>query len=176
TDGHYVQGAIQLALANQTDQFLPELIGYNLGYEQLPLHLLITAYELNELNIDPYYFTLHITVDNADTGHARKALQGLLDTLPQLADADSFWHRVRQGYSLNLLGESTLSVIGGFDLEQELVNARQRRGTGGQWLHSDYCRREGRTVNQWLAEPASIPEFLRGLEQREWIKRHQPPE
>ena len=176
TDGHYVQGAIQLALANQTDQFLPELIGYNLGYEQLPLHLLITAYELTELNIDPYYFTLHITVDNADTGHARKALQGLLDTLPQLADADAFWHRVRQGYSLNLLGESTLSVIGGFDLEQELVNALQRKCSVGQWLHSDYCRLEGRTVNQWLAEPTSIPEFLRVLEQREWIKRHQPPE
>ncbi len=174
-DGHYVQGTIQLALAHQADQFLPELIGYNLGYEQLPLHLLITAYELRELGIDPYYFTLHITVDNADTGHAHKALQGLSDTLPRLADEDSFWQRVRQGYDLNLLGESTLSVIGGFDLEQELLKVLQRKSIVGQWLHSDYCQLDGRTVNQWLAEPAAIAEFLRVLERREWIKRHEPP-
>ncbi|MEO6824221.1 MAG: iron-containing redox enzyme family protein, partial [Nitrosospira sp.] len=73
-DAYYVQGAIQLSLAHHASAFLPEAIGFNLGYEQLPLHLLITAYELNELDIDPYYFTLHITVDNAVSGHAKKAL------------------------------------------------------------------------------------------------------
>ena len=36
---YFVQGLIQLALAYNADRFLPELIGYNLGYEQLPLHL-----------------------------------------------------------------------------------------------------------------------------------------
>eukprot|EP01031_Cornospumella_fuschlensis_P007670 gene7670-9499_t len=57
SDDLYVQGLIQLALAGNAEDYLPEVIGFNLGYEQLPLHLLITAYELNELGIDPYYFT-----------------------------------------------------------------------------------------------------------------------
>src|SRR5690606_9289206 len=57
SDDHFTQGAIQLSLAHHAADFLPEVIGFNLGYEQLPLHLLITAYELNELGIDPYYFT-----------------------------------------------------------------------------------------------------------------------
>ncbi|MDB5752683.1 MAG: hypothetical protein JWP65_3104, partial [Ramlibacter sp.] len=77
-DGLYEQGAIQLALGWNAQEFLPEVVGFNLGYEQLPLHLLITAYELNELGLDPYYFTLHVTVDNGDTGHARRACQATL--------------------------------------------------------------------------------------------------
>jgi hypothetical protein len=40
-----VQGAIQLGLAHHGEQFEAEVFGFNLGYEQLPLHLLITAYE-----------------------------------------------------------------------------------------------------------------------------------
>src|SRR5690606_37864275 len=42
---YFVQGALQLSLARHSHQFLPEIIGFNLGYEQLPLHLLICAYE-----------------------------------------------------------------------------------------------------------------------------------
>jgi hypothetical protein len=63
------------------EKFLPEVIGFNLGYEQLPLHLLITAYELKELHIDPYYFTLHITVDNADSGHAKQAVDAVFSAM-----------------------------------------------------------------------------------------------
>jgi hypothetical protein len=108
-DDHYVQGAIQLSLAYNAERFLPEVIGFNLGYEQLPLHLLITAYELKELHIDPYYFTLHITVDNADSGHAKQAVDAVFGAMPRLGDADNFWRRVRNGYRLNLLGASTNS-------------------------------------------------------------------
>src|SRR5690606_1606471 len=118
---HFVQGAIQLALAEHAERFLPEIIGFNLGYEQLPLHLPITAYELTELGIDPYYFTLHVTVDNADSGHAKKAVQSLLDAWPQVADGAEFYRRVRAGYRLNELGASTVSVIGDFDLQREVL-------------------------------------------------------
>lgn len=75
-DERYLQGAIQLALGVCGADYLPEVIGYNLGYEQLPLHLLISSYELSELGIDPYYFTLHVTIDNASTGHAQSRAGG----------------------------------------------------------------------------------------------------
>ena len=96
------------------------MIGFNLGYEQLPLHLLITAYELNELGLDPYYFTLHVTVDNADTGHARRAVAGVLDAMPRFGDAGEFWRRVRDGFRLNDLGAGTNDVIRGFDQQQDV--------------------------------------------------------
>lgn len=174
-DSHYVQGVLQLALAYHAERFLPEVIGFNLGYEQLPLHLPITAYELNELGIDPYYFTLHVTVDNADTGHAKRAVESLFDALPRVGDADAFYRRVQAGYRLNMLGASTTSVIADFDLEKELIAIFANKGVVGQHAHSDYCRVGGRTINDWLADASQVPQFLAALEQGGWFKRHQDP-
>jgi hypothetical protein len=172
---NYVQGAIQLALAYNAERFLPEVIGFNLGYEQLPLHLLITAYELKELHIDPYYFTLHVTVDNADSGHAKQAVDAVFNAMPRLGDAENFWRRVRNGYRLNLLGASTNSIIESFDLEREMHAIFARKAVIGQYAHSDYRRVEGRTVNDWLSQPASASDFTRAMENDGWFKRGQDP-
>ncbi|HBI67633.1 MAG TPA: hypothetical protein DDZ22_01005 [Massilia sp.] len=171
SDNHFLQGAIQLALGHSGDRFLPEIIGYNLGYEQLPLHLLITSYELNEFGIDPYYFTLHVTVDNAATGHAQKAVQALVDLMPRVGDRAEFYRRVLDGYRLNELGASTNSVIADFDIQDELVDILVQKAVVGKNMHSDYCRVAGRSVNDWLAVPAQVPAFLSALESAGWIKR-----
>ncbi|HEX8463779.1 MAG TPA: iron-containing redox enzyme family protein [Abditibacterium sp.] len=176
SDAHFVQGAIQLSLAYGAERFLPEVIGFNLGYEQLPLHLLICAYELKELGIDPYYFTLHITVDNADSGHAKKAVDAIFDAVPTLGDADEFYRRVCNGYKLNLLGESTNSVIDAFDLDREITEILTRKGAIGKFAHSDYREIEGHTVNEWLSDAAQTREFLGAMEQEGWFKRHQDPQ
>ena len=176
SDDHFVQGAIQLALGQNADRFLPEVIGFNLGYEQLPLHLLITSYELNEFGIDPYYFTLHVTVDNAATGHAQKAVQALLDLMPRVGDRDAFYQRVLDGYRLNELGASTNSVIADFDLQDELVCILEQKSVVGKNMHSDYCRVAGRSVNEWLGESGQIPGFLAAMETAGWIKRGQEVE
>lgn len=97
-DEHFVQGAIQLALGCCSAAFMPQVIGYNLGYEQSPLHLLISAYELRELGIDPYYFTLHVAIDNVSSGHGRKAVRSLLELLPLEGGRDEFYRRVTLGY------------------------------------------------------------------------------
>jgi len=171
SEEHFTQGAIQFALAYNAQDFLPEIVGYNLGYEQLPLHLLITSYELNELGIDPYYFTLHVTVDNAGSGHAHKAVQALRNLMAQSSDPAAFYRRVLDGYRLNELGASTTSIIAGFDLEAELVEIFTAKAVVGQNMHSDYCRVAGRSINDWLSEPAQIPAFLAAMEGAGWIKR-----
>ncbi len=174
-DDRYIQGALQLALGHLGEEFLPEVIGYNLGYEQLPLHLLITAFELNELGIDPYYFTLHVTIDNASSGHAKKAVETVNQFLTSAPDAESFLTRLRNGYKLNDLGVGTVAVIDSFDLEREVVAMLENKRSFGQHMHSDYCRLEGRTVNEWLSEPGQSREFLAVLENKGWIKRDQDP-
>jgi hypothetical protein len=175
-DTYFEQGAIQLALAYDAERFLPEIIGYNLGYEQLPLHLLITAYELNELGIDPYYFTLHITVDNGSTGHAHKAVQALMQLMHRFGDSASVWQRVQDGYRLNDLGACTTSIIDGFDLHAELVDIMADKSYAGCNMHSNYCRLAGRSINEWLSDPQQIPQMLAELETAGWIQRGQPPE
>ncbi|QXI18651.1 iron-containing redox enzyme family protein [Pseudomonas hamedanensis] len=176
SDDLYLQGALQLALGQCSDEFLPEVIGYNLGYEQLPLHLLISTYELRELGIDPQYFRLHVTIDNASTGHAHKAVQALLQLLPLGAEREAFYRRVSLGYRLNDLGKGSTDVIQAFDLEREVIAMLERKCVFGQHMHSDYCRLENRTINQWLAVPGQMGEFLAALQRKGWIKRGEPVE
>lgn len=174
-DEAYVQGALQLSLAACTTELLPEVIGFNLGYEQLPLHLLITAYELDELGIDPTYFTLHVTVDNAAGGHAQRALRAAAENLPALADREAFWARVADGYMLSNAGQGTTDAIAAFDPHKALLQVLGGRAGEGSLAHSDYCRIEGRTVNQWLADPAAIGGFVAALERKGWLVRGSDP-
>ena len=176
SDAHYIQGALQLALGHLGERYLPELIGYNLGYEQLPLHLLISTHELRELGIDPYYFQLHVTIDNAGCGHAWRAVQAVHDNLPVVADRRSFLRRLRLGYRLNQLGLGSTRVIADFDLEREVVAMLERKRQVAGSVHSDQCRLEGRTLNQWLAAPGAMPGFIAALQTRGWIRRHQDPQ
>jgi hypothetical protein len=173
-DALYRQGLIQLALGWNARAFLPEIVGFNLGYEQLPLHLLITAYELNELGLDPYYFTLHVTVDNAASGHARRACQSVADLPIAADDGDEFWRRVCNGAKLACTGLGTTEVIGKFDVEAELLRILRHKAAAGCGAHSDYCRLGGRHVNEWLAEPDSLPAFLRALQDAGWLRRGEP--
>jgi hypothetical protein len=62
-------------------------------------------------------------------------------------------------------------VIGEFDLQAELVSIMAAKSVAGKNMHSDYCRVAGRSVNDWLLDPAQIPDFLAALEQAGWIKR-----
>lgn len=173
-DALYRQGAIQAALGWNAEVFLPEVIGFNLGYEQLPLHLLITAYELNELGIDPYYFTLHVTIDNADSGHARRACQAAWDAAPKIGDARAYWDRVRAGARLSNAGTGTQAVIDSFDIGQEVIRIFARKAGAGRGAHSDFCKLQGRTVNDWLATPECMADFLAALEKAGWVKRGEP--
>lgn len=175
SDEHFVQGAIQLSMAYNAETFLPEIIGYNLGYEQLPLHLLITAYELKELKVDPYYFTLHITVDNADSGHARKAVDAVFDAMPHVGDSAEWYERIRSGYALNFLGTSTLTAIEEFDLDDEIVEIFRGKCEVGQFMHDHAGSVGGRSMNSWLSDPNSMHELLQALVNDGWIKRNQDP-
>lgn len=177
-DDCYLQGALQLALGRKTEHLMPEVLGFNLGYEQLPLHLLITANELAELDIDPYYFTLHVTIDNLDVGHARKARQSVLDTMPtQAAARDQFYQRVRRGYALNDCGPDVASLLRRFNLEHEVRRVLQRKAIVGHHMHSDHCYLGGRRLNDWLGDLASSDTslaFLNALQRHGWVRRGEP--
>ncbi|KAF3940249.1 hypothetical protein ABW19_dt0207988 [Dactylella cylindrospora] len=96
----------QLALGMFPDQLLPEIIGFNLAYEAVTLDTLMCAQELKELKLDPTYFSLHITIDNSDSGHTAMALHAVskyMDTCETPEEIDKMWRRVQAGY---VLGDS----------------------------------------------------------------------
>ncbi|MNO83289.1 hypothetical protein D3C76_745910 [compost metagenome] len=173
-DQRYLQGTLQLALGQHCDTYLPEVVGYNLGYEQPPLHLLITTYELAELGVDGQYFQLHVTIDNAASGHAFRAIQAVRQFCAT-HDGQPFYARVRRGYRLNDLGIAAPDLVRQFDLQAELFAALERKRVYGQFMHSDHCRLQKRTINQWLAEPGAMPAFVAALQALGWIRRGQDP-
>ncbi|XID74885.1 iron-containing redox enzyme family protein [Alkanindiges sp. WGS2144] len=175
-DEYYHQGCIQLALGLLGQEYLPEVIGFNLGYEQMPLHLLITTYELDELGIDPYYFSLHVTVDNAHNGHAQQAVEAVFAMLPLFKDRDEFYQRIRRGYLLNNLGACTEQIIKEIDLKQAVVEVFRDKAVVGQFAHGNYCRMGGRTINEWLSNTDDIERFIDFMQEAGWVKRHENPE
>src|SRR5690625_7590651 len=96
------------------------------------------------MNIDPFYLTLHITVDNASTGHARKAVEAVQACMPIVDDDKNFWRRVSNGYRLNDLGLSADAIVQSFDLEDELLRMLERKRIYGQNIHRSEERRVGK--------------------------------
>lgn len=174
-DAFYRQAIVQLGLGWNASDFLPEIVGFNLAYEQLPLHLLITAYELNELGIDPHYFVLHQTIDNSDTGHALRAVQAAFDCAAGFMDCKDYWKRVQKGAALADYGKGTESIIEEFDIDQEVRWLFAKKSVAGKGAHSNYCRIEGKSVNEWLSHPEDISRLLSALEKNGWIKKNAPP-
>ena len=175
-DIYFEQAAVQLALAYIPHDLFPLVIGFNLGYEQLPLHLLITNYELAELGIDPHYFNVHITIDNAHNGHAEKSIQAFIDHYHQAQDKSKYLELVKMGFQMNDLGLSSTNIIQEIDLTQSVYQLLQRKAVVGQHIHNQKCQFNGRSINEWLAQPELISEFIQILIDKQWIIKNRPVE
>jgi hypothetical protein len=175
-DEYYHHAAVQLALGYAPPEFIPEIIGYNLGYEQLPLHLLITNYELKELGIDAKYFNLHITIDNLANGHAHKSLKVLENVYKKYKDKQLFMQKVKQGYALNQHGISSTQIIKSLDLEKFVHKILKRKAMIGQLVHNEKQLIGCKSINQWLANPHEIGSFIQQLVEKKWIRFNLDPE
>ncbi|KAK6536040.1 hypothetical protein TWF281_000286 [Arthrobotrys megalospora] len=94
----------QLALGMFPQELLPEILGFNLAYEAVTLDTLICAHELRELKLDPTYFNLHVTIDNADSGHTAMALHAVIELMKTCKSAheeEVMWKRIQAGYILS---------------------------------------------------------------------------
>jgi hypothetical protein len=96
----------QMLVSLFPNDFLPEALGFNMAYESLPLHLLKTVKELREVRLNPYYFELHVSIDNADSGHAAMAMTAVVDYIDVVKQTEGpdaahiAWKRVQAGYIL----------------------------------------------------------------------------
>ncbi len=174
-DEYYYQPVVQLALAYAPQQYLPEVIGFNLGYEQLPLHLLISNYELAELGLDHQYFNVHITIDNLDNGHAHRSVAALEYGYSQAANKTEFIDKLKRGYALNDVGLGSTEIIKNSDLTPLIEKIFKKKAVVGKLIHNNRCRFAQASVNEWLSNDQKVVEFLQVLQDKQWIKRGQHP-
>ncbi|KAI1455141.1 hypothetical protein F4805DRAFT_477105 [Annulohypoxylon moriforme] len=156
----------QLLISLFPDDFLPEMLGFNLHFEQLTLETSQAAHRLPELGITGYYFILHICIDNAHSGHAAMALDTISQYLDMVRSSDGeeaaqvAWKRVQSGYILSKqVGSHDIDnndVSSSFPLlsEQEAYIARmfQLKAEVSQPLHC--CSRVkigGKSLSDWLS-------------------------
>lgn len=175
-DEYYHQAAVQLALAYAPSEFIPEIAGFNLGYEQLPLHLLITNYELKELGIDPQYFNVHITIDNFDNGHAKLATNAVKKLASHYRSQEEFFRKLKIGYLLNDKGISSVKIIKNLCSEKMVLEIFKKKALVGKHMHNNKCKFNNKTTNEWLSAEDEIEDFIFELIKIGWIKLNQPPE
>ncbi|RVD81099.1 uncharacterized protein DFL_008976 [Arthrobotrys flagrans] len=99
----WIAAISQLSLGMFPQELLPEILGFTLSYEAVTLETLVCAHELRELRLDPTYFNLHVTIDNADSGHTAMALHAVIELMKTCKSADEedrMWRRVQVGYTL----------------------------------------------------------------------------
>ncbi|OJD30387.1 atpase-like protein [Diplodia corticola] len=174
-------GVSQLLISLFPDDFLPEILGFNLHFEGLTLETMVLAKELEELKMDPSYFRLHITIDNAASGHTAMAVAAVDSYMQHLgasageAAVQAAWRRVQAGYVLSeYLGEDASPSPS----EAEVASVFLQKVNVSQNMHCS-CRAkiEGRTLEEWL-DPKEFSNrewhmsFLGALgRSRVWVRR-----
>ncbi|EME85167.1 uncharacterized protein MYCFIDRAFT_41966 [Pseudocercospora fijiensis CIRAD86] len=145
--------------------FLPEILGFNMHFEQLTWSTLCAATELRELGLDPYYFLLHISIDNVHSGHTAMAQRVAFDFLEHVQErsgpsaASEAWRRVQAGYALSRYASQTSSHIFHQDKfnfnnrrEKELVAILRQKALASQWLHcSSKVKLGNRPLSDWFS-------------------------
>ena len=97
----------QLLISLFPQEFLPEILGFNMHFEMLTWDTMRAIKELKELKLNDYYFLLHISIDNADSGHTAMAMQAVVDYVQHIKQADGpsaaqqAWKRVQAGFILS---------------------------------------------------------------------------
>lgn len=76
-DSAFTVPALELAIAEHSATFFPEILGFTLSLEWTVLSIRPAASLLEYYGIDPHFYTLHIGIDNASAGHGAKAKQAI---------------------------------------------------------------------------------------------------
>ncbi|KAJ6789155.1 hypothetical protein PWT90_06031 [Aphanocladium album] len=167
------------------NEFLPEILGMNLHFESLSLNMLKTNKELPEFGISAYYFALHISIDNADSGHSAMALATVMRFMDHVRktgsmDCDLAWKRIQAGYLLSQSLEDDETVA---DYEGKLGSMMFQKGYSAGQVHCTSRVKIGRrTLMDWLSSTRDSSdaddhdkwksEFLTALaDSRPWVCR-----
>ena len=184
----------QLLISLFPQEFLPEILGFNLQFEALTLETMIATKEIEEFGFNPYYFLLHVSIDNADSGHTAIALEAVMKylDLEERSQGTSMmndaWRRVQAGY---ILSKQLSAGPGRYSVHKERANCFSRTlqeeevakifKAKASVAHKIHCRSRmklgGRRLDDWL-EPHAFAgiqwqmDFLQYLSNmKPWIRK-----
>ncbi|PVH98975.1 hypothetical protein DM02DRAFT_680612 [Periconia macrospinosa] len=167
------KGAVgELVISLFPHEFLPEILGFNMHYELVTLETLCASYELRALAIDPKYFFIHVSIDNADSGHTAMAARTViryLEIVRSTAGEESMqiaWKRIQAGYVMSwaLASQAThhrnglrdivkdSKTLPTRDLDNRIIGILKAKALVSQGCHfQSRARIAGRSLSEWLA-------------------------
>ncbi|ROV93397.1 hypothetical protein VMCG_08397 [Cytospora schulzeri] len=158
----------QLLISLFPHEFLGEILGFNLHFECLTWDTVAAARELREVGLDSYYFLLHISIDNSDSGHVAMALETVVSYLQhvQATQGDEAlqreWRCVQAGYLLSELGvlqdekdrtraSAATNTFANNRFAPELVRVFRAKASVAAKLHCACPSRiGGKKLSEWL--------------------------
>lgn len=180
----WTAGVSQLLISLFPEEMFPEMLGFNMAYESLPCHILITIQELKELNIDPYYFILHVSIDNNHCGHAAMgaaAVTTYIDSLKTGQEKEVAWKRVQAGYMMAEGLTTTPTLI--TDLDRRVEKIFRDKCKTAEPMHT-FCSGNigganglGKSLSRWL-DPEKFDDwslvFVKTIADSRWVDKGNP--
>ncbi|CAI7636524.1 unnamed protein product [Penicillium crustosum] len=175
-----------------SEEFFPEILGFTMHFEMLQLDTMQAAKELPEVGLDPYYFILHVSIDNSHSGHAAMSMECVVDYIQKISEmegkeaAHTAWRRIQAGYVLSEWlgseGIQTADIPLKLDsmpcdqLESRVGQIFCAKAQAAQGIHAGCKAKIGnRPLDDWLS-PSSLldekwqPNFLQALtNSKPWI-------
>ncbi|CEJ91334.1 hypothetical protein VHEMI07053 [[Torrubiella] hemipterigena] len=158
----------QLLVSLYPQEFLPEILGYSLHFEGLSMETMVLSRELQELKLDAQYFLLHVSIDNAHSGHAMMTAHTVAEYMAHItqtetpAVASTTWRRIQAGYALSAYQGDSIQkhLISNKDAmsgptpglyDSDIVRMLVAKAAVGQKMHSAcHARIKGKPLAQWL--------------------------
>ncbi|KIW97286.1 uncharacterized protein Z519_02678 [Cladophialophora bantiana CBS 173.52] len=150
----------QLTISLFPQDYIPEILGFNLHFELVTLETLKATKELKEVGLDPCYFFLHVCIDNTDSGHSAIAFRAVCHFMDYIREVEGEaaarrdWKRIQNGFCLSQFSTKLESPPDAFlpsEHETKLVNILTNKVQASRKVHCNSpARIKGRLIGDWL--------------------------
>lgn len=186
-DSAFVEPVFLLAISQLSSEYFPEILGMTMYLEWGSIGLIASVEQLKAFGIDPQYYTLHVGIDNAASGHgalAKRAIEQYLDLVRASAGEEAMreiWLRIWTGYvafgSLGTLGADIAAATAQrqeanlpSSLATQMEEMITRKAPYASLNHRNKAL-GGTFINDWFLDP---PGFLTALREAGIIIPGQP--
>ena len=135
----YEPVVLELAIAQFSETYFPEVLGMTLWLEWSVVEAKKVIALFRRFGVDPHYYSMHLGIDNPDSGHANQVMRAIkiyLDNLQNtsgVAEVKEQWMRIWNGYvafgnSLEALDDAILEKVNArrLSLGQQMIKKTDR--------------------------------------------------
>ncbi len=174
-DSAFTVPVFELAISQFTRTFFPELLGMTLQLEWEVLSTRPTIKLLDRFGIDSHFYTMHIGIDNASSGHGAKARQAVQLYLDQVRnqtgsedEVQTQWKRIWSGYvAFATTGNSYTDLVNLLESRREnsptpqdqLLDIVVRKKPYARLNHGEKKLGDN-LINDWFEDPEGLLKAL----------------